>query len=75
MHRAGYMGFRTLCAILSMTFLLAYGAMLAYGTGAKAEPEGAVPPGAAQAQSESGASEGHGTNPAGGPTGTRRRGH
>ncbi len=61
--RAGYTDFRTLCAILSMTFLLAYGAMLAYGTGARAEPEGAVPPDAAQAQSESGSGEGHGTSP------------
>ena len=72
MHRAGYMGFRTLCAILSVTFLLAYGAMLAYGTGAKAEPEGA--PDAAQVQSDSGPDQGHGTTPAGGPTGTQGAG-
>jgi lipoprotein-anchoring transpeptidase ErfK/SrfK len=74
MHRVGSMGFRTLCAILSMTFLLAYGAMLAYGTGAKAEPEGGVPPDAAQAQSDSGSDQGHGTNPADGPTGTQGAG-
>jgi lipoprotein-anchoring transpeptidase ErfK/SrfK len=74
MHRAGYMSFRTLCAVLSVTFLLAYGAMLAYGTGAKAEPEGAAPPEAAQAQSDSGSDQGHGTNPDGGPTGTQGAG-
>jgi lipoprotein-anchoring transpeptidase ErfK/SrfK len=74
MHRAGHMGFRTLCAILSVTFLLVYGAMLAYGTGARAQPEGVAPPDAAQDQSDSGSDQGHGTNPAGGPTGTQGAG-
>jgi lipoprotein-anchoring transpeptidase ErfK/SrfK len=37
--RAGYTGFRTFFAILSMTLLLAYGALLVYGAAAKAEPE------------------------------------
>ena len=57
--RTGYTGFRTVFAILSMTLLLAC------GTAAKAEPETPIPPDAAQAQSESGSTEGHGTSPAG----------
>jgi lipoprotein-anchoring transpeptidase ErfK/SrfK len=60
MHfRAGYTGFRTGFAIVSMALLLAC------GTAAKAEPEDAVPPEPAQAQSESGSTEGHGTSPVG----------
>jgi lipoprotein-anchoring transpeptidase ErfK/SrfK len=57
--RAGYTGFRTFFAIVSMTLVLTC------GVAAKAEPEGAVPPEPAQAQSESGSTEGHGTSPVG----------